>query len=325
MITGEKGSRLSKIARELEVEICILVQFLRDSHIFVDPNCRIDPEICDILEKHFRNWNNPEDKEIRKCEFKKLKERYEEKIKQENKNLLNYDPIKKELDLTGFDLSNFTFEEIFFLRKYGNSMELMTLGKIKPLTEDQRRFYDFFVNPYQKVNNHEFIKFFSNTIQTKVWEKVLLSAEYYKKNIDDPLKLSIRNYYVYSYFTGFPIEKAVKQLNVFLKIDGRNKIGDDDTVWVKYDYNFFEKSNDKYINSLFRHNRIGNIIYTETAYDSVLNMGTQFIESKEGILQQVELKKIEVEMKIDAINNYSADRHKSSLNLDGYNWIRKEI
>jgi uncharacterized protein YifE (UPF0438 family) len=322
MTIYEKGPRLSKIARVLHVGIGVVVQFLRESNIYVslDPNFRLEPDVCEILEKKFLYW---EDSENIKIEIEQLKARYEKSVIEGYKRLLNYDPIKRELDLTGFDLSNFTLDESIFLRQHGYSMELLTLGKIEPATEDQKRFYDFFVNPYHMVNNIQSIKFKATTIQTKVWEKVLLSDEYYRKNMDDEQKLTIRNNYIYAYWDFFSIKDSVKRLNVYLKIDGRSKAGDDETVWVKNDFRFLEKINDKYINSLFKDSRIGRIVYTETAFDSYRRMDNQFVDSKEGILQQVELKKIETEMKINAINNYSADEHKKSLHLDGYKFVKK--
>jgi translation initiation factor IF-2 len=56
MITGEKGSRLSKIARELNVGISTLVDFLQKQGIKIssDPNTKIDTDVHELLEKQFR-------------------------------------------------------------------------------------------------------------------------------------------------------------------------------------------------------------------------------------------------------------------------------
>jgi translation initiation factor IF-2 len=56
MITGEKGSRLSKIARELNVGITTLVDFLNKQgfKISTDPNTKIEADVHELLEKQFR-------------------------------------------------------------------------------------------------------------------------------------------------------------------------------------------------------------------------------------------------------------------------------
>jgi translation initiation factor IF-2 len=56
MITGEKGSRLSKIARELNVGISTLVDYLHKQGIKIssDPNTKIEANIHELLEKQFR-------------------------------------------------------------------------------------------------------------------------------------------------------------------------------------------------------------------------------------------------------------------------------
>ncbi|MCX6239807.1 MAG: translation initiation factor IF-2 [Bacteroidia bacterium] len=56
MITGEKGSRLSKIARELNVGITTLVDFLHKQgfKISTDPNTKIEADMHELLEKQFR-------------------------------------------------------------------------------------------------------------------------------------------------------------------------------------------------------------------------------------------------------------------------------
>jgi translation initiation factor IF-2 len=56
MITGEKGSRLSKIARELNVGITTLVEFLNKQgfKISTDPNTKIEADVHELLEKQFR-------------------------------------------------------------------------------------------------------------------------------------------------------------------------------------------------------------------------------------------------------------------------------
>jgi len=231
--------------------------------------------------------------------------------------------LRAKFDLTGFDLSNFTSDESDFLRNYGNFMESLTLHKIKPITDAQIRFCDFFELKYSFNRNPQAIKSHPFTIQMKVWEKVLLSDEYYKRIKDDPFKLSARNYYVHIYLIFFSIIGAVKELNVYLKVEGHTKIGDDDTVYVKYAFDYIEKNNDKYFQSLIKHDIIGATVYTEKAYDSYMNMGRDFLNSIDGILLQVDCKKIEVEMKISAIKNYSIEKHRISLHLEGYNFEPK--
>lgn len=56
MITGDKGSRLSKIARELNVGITTLVDFLQKQgfKISSDPNTKIEADMHELLEKQFR-------------------------------------------------------------------------------------------------------------------------------------------------------------------------------------------------------------------------------------------------------------------------------
>ncbi len=56
MIIGEKGSRLSKVARELNVGIATLVEFLQKQGIKIssDPNTKIDADVHELLEKQFR-------------------------------------------------------------------------------------------------------------------------------------------------------------------------------------------------------------------------------------------------------------------------------
>lgn len=231
--------------------------------------------------------------------------------------------LKEEFDITKFNLQLFTKDEITFLKKYGHFMEALTLGEFKPFTDDQRRFFDFFDFRYITIGSLPPIKHSPFTLQMKVWEKVLLSDEYFHRIKDDAKKLETRNYYVSVYVDFFSIIHAVKQLEVYLKVDGRTKVGDDDTVYVKYDYRFKETINDKYFNSLMKHSQIGQTVYTEKAYASYMNMGREFLDSTEGILLQIECKKIEVEMKISAISNYSKEEHILSLHLDGYDFKLK--
>jgi translation initiation factor IF-2 len=56
MITGNKGSRLSKIARDLNVGITTLVEYLHKQGIKIstDPNAKIEPEVQELLEKQFK-------------------------------------------------------------------------------------------------------------------------------------------------------------------------------------------------------------------------------------------------------------------------------
>ncbi len=56
MITGNKGSRLSKIARELNVGISTLVEYLHKQGLKIssDPNAKIEPDVQELLEKQFK-------------------------------------------------------------------------------------------------------------------------------------------------------------------------------------------------------------------------------------------------------------------------------
>ncbi len=56
MITGNKGSRLSKIARELNVGISTLVEYLHKQGMKIssDPNAKIEPDVQELLEKQFK-------------------------------------------------------------------------------------------------------------------------------------------------------------------------------------------------------------------------------------------------------------------------------
>ena len=56
MIIGDKGSRLSKIARELNVGISTLVEYLQKQGIKIssDPNTKIEADVHELLEKQFR-------------------------------------------------------------------------------------------------------------------------------------------------------------------------------------------------------------------------------------------------------------------------------
>jgi len=56
MITGDRGTRLSKIAREFNVGITTLVDFLHKQgfKISTDPNTKIEPDVYELLERKFR-------------------------------------------------------------------------------------------------------------------------------------------------------------------------------------------------------------------------------------------------------------------------------
>lgn len=56
MITGNKGSRLSKVARELNVGINTIVEFLHKQGIKIstDPNAKIEPDVHELLERQFK-------------------------------------------------------------------------------------------------------------------------------------------------------------------------------------------------------------------------------------------------------------------------------
>ena len=93
MITGEKGSRLSKIARELNVGITTLVDFLHKQgfKISTDPNTKIEADMHELLEKQFRK-----DHEAR-IEADKLNLRHHHP-KNEAVSISDVHPAKKDVD-----------------------------------------------------------------------------------------------------------------------------------------------------------------------------------------------------------------------------------
>jgi translation initiation factor IF-2 len=56
MVVGNKGTRLSKIARELNVGISTLVDYLQKQGVEIssNPNTKIDDRTQEMLEKQFR-------------------------------------------------------------------------------------------------------------------------------------------------------------------------------------------------------------------------------------------------------------------------------
>ena len=93
MITGEKGSRLSKIARELNVGITTLVDFLQKQgfKISTDPNTKIEADMHELLEKQFRK-----DHEAR-MEADKLNLRHHH-AKNEAVSISDVQTVKKEIE-----------------------------------------------------------------------------------------------------------------------------------------------------------------------------------------------------------------------------------
>ena len=93
MITGEKGSRLSKIARELNVGITTLVDFLQKQgfKISTDPNTKIEADMHELLEKQFRK-----DHEAR-MEADKLNLRHHH-AKNEAVSIADVQTVKKEIE-----------------------------------------------------------------------------------------------------------------------------------------------------------------------------------------------------------------------------------
>jgi len=91
MITGEKGSRLSKIARELNVGITTLVDYLHKQgfKISTDPNTKIEADMHELLEKQFRK-----DHEAR-IEADKLNLRHH-RAKNESVTIEDLQAVKKE-------------------------------------------------------------------------------------------------------------------------------------------------------------------------------------------------------------------------------------
>jgi len=93
MITGEKGSRLSKIARELNVGITTLVDFLNKQgfKITTDPNTKIEAEMHELLEKQFRKDHEA------KVEADKLNLRHHH-AKNEAISISDVQVVKKDVD-----------------------------------------------------------------------------------------------------------------------------------------------------------------------------------------------------------------------------------
>ena len=93
MITGEKGSRLSKIARELNVGITTLVDFLNKQgfKITTDPNTKIEADMHELLEKQFRKDHEA------KIEADKLNLRHHH-AKNEAISISDVQAVKKEVD-----------------------------------------------------------------------------------------------------------------------------------------------------------------------------------------------------------------------------------
>ena len=93
MITGEKGSRLSKIARELNVGITTLVDFLHKQgfKISTDPNTKIEADVHELLEKQFRKDHEA------KVEADKLNLRHHH-AKNEAISISDVQAVKKEVD-----------------------------------------------------------------------------------------------------------------------------------------------------------------------------------------------------------------------------------
>jgi len=93
MITGEKGSRLSKIARELNVGITTLVDFLNKQgfKISTDPNTKIEADMHELLEKQFRKDHEA------KVEADKLNLRHHH-AKNEAISIADVQAVKKEVD-----------------------------------------------------------------------------------------------------------------------------------------------------------------------------------------------------------------------------------
>jgi translation initiation factor IF-2 len=98
MITGEKGSRLSKIARELNVGISTLVEFLHKQGIKIssDPNQKIEADVHELLEKQFKK-----DLEAR-IEADKLNLRHH-RVKNESISIEDIKTENKESDETEVD------------------------------------------------------------------------------------------------------------------------------------------------------------------------------------------------------------------------------
>jgi uncharacterized protein YifE (UPF0438 family) len=208
--------------------------------------------------------------------------------------------LKNNFDSSKFDLINFEQDEINYLEKYGSSLEALFIGTIRPKTPDQHSFVNYFAPRYNSSLGYYYRDQRSeDKIELKVWEKVLLSKEYYNLVFKNPEILEKRNYFIYVYFKFFNIREFVNNIQVCLQINGKGgNWGSDGWLSIKYDYKFLNRGNDLYINSLFDHDKIGETVYHDSNSLDYKREGKQFLESDEGILLQIECKKIEVEMKM---------------------------
>jgi hypothetical protein len=228
---------------------------------------------------------------------------------------LNY-----KFNISKFDLTNFEPEEIEYLEKYGSFLEALFIGSIRPKTRSQNSFIDYFAPLYDKsLGYYHRNESSEDKAELKVWEKVLLSKEYYNQNLENPEILEKRNYFIYIYFKFFNIREFVNNISVYLQIDGKGgNWGGDGWLSIKYNYKFLNKGNDLYINSLFNHDKLGQTVHGDSNSLDYQLEGKKFLESDEAILLQIDCKKIEVEMKLKAIETYSRTLHSTSLQLDTY-------
>ena len=130
MITGEKGSRLSKIARELNVGITTLVDFLHKQgfKISTDPNTKIEADMHELLEKQFRK-----DHEAR-IEADKVNLRHH-RTKNEAVSIDDLPPVKKETEESEADDDSIMIKDhsLHHYKEEKHSDQVAPARKIEPV------------------------------------------------------------------------------------------------------------------------------------------------------------------------------------------------
>ncbi|HNY08794.1 MAG TPA: translation initiation factor IF-2 N-terminal domain-containing protein, partial [Tenuifilaceae bacterium] len=102
-MTNDKSIRISKLAREFNVGVSTLVEFLKKKgyHVTPDPNAKVDEDIVNLLTKEFGAEVNIK-KESQKVSLKSLRDA---------KETLSIDEIEKKRDEDEGD-SDFSNDEV---------------------------------------------------------------------------------------------------------------------------------------------------------------------------------------------------------------------
>lgn len=218
--------------------------------------------------------------------------------------------------------SVFSKEELDFLEKYKEKLELLSIGAIKARTTKQRDF-QCFVRPY--LIDHQSVRrsWWPDNFETKVWEKVLLSEEYYNEIKDDKKLLEARNYFVSYHIKHFDIRDFSHELKVCLKAFTRGNRDAYKWLEVFIDYELDKYKTDNYVQSLFVNDKIGEKVYSDegeymVAYDGLIS--TNFELSEEYLKLELVCKEIEIEMKLSARKKYSKEEHIEIMHLKDYDF-----